>query len=136
MGEATADGTDYVGFEDRSVTAGQRYGYRLETPDGAAFGETWVDVPGATSFALLGVRPQPAGPGDLKIAFSLAEAGPVRLELFDAGGRCVRSRNLGTLEGGSHLVDLERGTRIGAGIYFARLTQGGRSASLRVVVLD
>ena len=136
LGEATADGSDYLGFEDRSVTAGRRYGYRLETPDGAAFGETWVTVPGAASFALLGVRPQPAGPGDLRIAFSLAEAGPVRLELFDAGGRCVRSRDLGRLEAGSHLVSLDRGTRIGAGIYFARLTQGGRSASLRVVVLD
>jgi hypothetical protein len=136
LGEVAADGSDHVGFEDRDVKAGQRYGYRLETPEGAAFGETWVDVPGAAGFALLGVRPQPAGPGDLKIAFSLAEAGPVRLELFDAGGRCVRSRELGTLESGSHLVGLERGTRIGAGIYFARLTQGVRSASLRVVVLD
>jgi hypothetical protein len=136
LGEPTADGSDYLGFEDHGVTAGRRYGYRLETPDGATFGETWVDVPAAARFALLGVRPQPAGPGDLKVAFSLAEAGPVRLELFDAGGRCVRSRNLGRLEAGSHLVSLERGTRIGAGIYFARLTQGARRASMRVVVLD
>jgi hypothetical protein len=136
LGEATADGTNYLGFEDRSVAAGQRYGYRIETPDGAAFGETWVDVPGAAGFALLGIRPQPAGPGDLRIAFSLAEAGPVRLELFDAGGRCVRSQDLGTIEAGTQLVSLERGTRVGAGIYFARLTQGGRSASMRVVVLD
>ncbi len=136
LGAAAAEGTDYVGFEDRSVAAGRRYGYRIETPDGAAFGETWVDVPGAASFALLGVRPQPAGPGDLRVVFSLAEAGPVRLELFDAAGRCVRSRDLGTLEAGSHHVSLERDARIGAGIYFARLTQGGRQASLRVVVLD
>ena len=136
LGEPAADGSDYLGFEDRSVTAGQRYGYRLENPDGATFGETWVDVPGAAGFALLGVRPQPAGPGDLKIAFTLAEAGAVRLELFDAGGRCVRSRNLGTLEAGAHQVSLERGTRIGAGVYFARLTQGARRASMRVVVLD
>ena len=136
LGGAAADGSDYLGFEDRSVTAGRRYGYRIETPDGAAYGETWVDVPGAARFALLGVRPQPAGPGDLKVAFSLAEAGPVRLELFDAGGRCVRSLNLGRLEAGSHLVSLERDARVGAGIYFARLTQGARRASLRVVVLD
>ena len=136
LGEAAADGTDYVGFEDRSVTAGQRYGYRLETPEGATFGETWVDVPGAAGFALLGVRPQPAGPGDLRVAFSLAEAGPVRLELFDAGGRCVRSRDLGRLEAGAHQASLERGTRVGAGIYFVRLTQGARSASRRAVVLD
>ena len=135
LGEAAAEGTDYLGFEDRSVTAGRRYGYRLETPDGAAFGETWVDVPGAAGFALLGIRPQPAGPGDLKVAFSLAEAGSVRLELFDAGGRCVRSRNLGRLEAGAHEASLERDTRIGAGIYFARLTQGARRASMRVVVL-
>jgi hypothetical protein len=136
LGEPTAEGTDYVGFEDRSVTAGRRYGYRLETPDGAAFGETWVDVPGASVFALLGVRPQPAGPGDLRVAFSLVEAGPVRLELFDTGGRCVDSQDLGALDGGSHLVSIARGARIRAGIYFARLTQGGRSASTRVVVFD
>jgi hypothetical protein len=136
LGEATADGSDYVGFEDRSVTAGQRYGYRLETPDGAAFGETWVDVPGAASFALLGIRPQPAGPCVLRVAFTLAEAGPVQLELFDAGGRCVHTQDLGRIEAGAHLVRLERGTRIGAGIYFARLTQGARRASMRVVVLD
>jgi hypothetical protein len=136
LGEAVADGSDHLGFEDRSVTAGRRYGYRIETPGGAAFGEAWVDVPGAASFALLGVRPQPAGRGDLKVAFSLAEAGAVRLELFDAGGRCVRSRSLGRLEAGSHLVSLERDAQIRAGIYFARLTQGVRRASLRVVVLD
>jgi hypothetical protein len=135
LGEPSTDGSDVVGFEDRSVVAGKRYGYRLETPDGATFGETWVDVPGAAGFALLGLRPQPAGPGDLKVAFSLAEPGPVRLELFDAGGRCVRSRDLGKLEAGSHLENLDRDKRIGAGIYFVRLTQSERRASMRVVVL-
>ena len=94
-----------------------------------------MDVPAAAGFRLLGLRPQPAGPGDLEVAFSLAQAGPVRLELFDAGGRRVLARDLGGLGAGAHLERLGRGARVSAGIYFLRLTQGERSASLRTVVL-
>ena len=135
VGETVADGSGYVVFEDRTVVAGRRYGYRLESPAGEALGEAWVEVPRNNSFALLGARPNPASPDGLNVSFSIAEAGEVTIEVFDTGGRRVLARSLGSLEPGNHLVPLERSGAMRAGTYFIRLRQGGRSASMRTVVL-
>ena len=59
----TPDGSNRISYQDASVTAGQRYGYRLGLViDGreVTAGETWVDVPLQADFALKGVRPNPA----------------------------------------------------------------------------
>ena len=136
IAEATADGSGDVRFEDRDVAAGERYGYRLESPAGATFGEAWVEVPRETGFALLGARPNPAGPRGLEVFFSLAEAGPVSVEVFDPAGRRVLARDLGTLEPGSHQVSLERPAALRPGACFIRLRQGGRSRTQRAVVLE
>jgi hypothetical protein len=133
---ATADGRGDVRFEDRGVAAGGRYGYRLESPAGATFGEAWVEVPRETGFALLGARPNPAGPHGLEVFFSLAEAGPVSVEVFDPAGRRVLARDLGTLEPGSHQVSLDRPAALRPGACFIRLRQGGRSRTQRAVVLE
>jgi hypothetical protein len=135
-GEAVADGSGYVVFEDRTVVAGRRYGYRLESPAGEALGEAWVDVPRNNSFALLGARPNPASPDGLNVSFSVAEAGVVTIEVFDASGRRVLARDLGSLQPGSRLVRLERARAMRAGTYFIRLRQGSRSATMRAVVLE
>lgn len=136
VGETVPDGSGYVVFEDRTVMAGRRYGYRLESPAGEALGEAWVEVPRNSAFALLGARPNPAGLDGLNVSFSLAEAGEVTIEVFDTGGRRVLARNLGSLEPGNHLARPERSGAMRAGTYFIRLRQGNRSASMRMVVLE
>ena len=136
VGAAVVDGAGYATFEDRNVTGGERYGYRLQSPDGDAFGEVWVEVPRGSTFALLGARPNPAGPEGLRVSFSLAEAGPVTLEVFDTGGRRVLARDLGTLAPGNHLVSMGRAARLRPGACFIRLRQGDRVRTRRAVVLE
>lgn len=136
IAETTADGAGYVGFEDRDVAAGGRYGYRLESPSGETFGEAWLEVPRGSDFALLGARPNPAGSEGLEVAFSLAEAGPVSIEVFDTGGRRMFASDLGTLAPGNHVLDLGRQVRLRPGTCFIRLRQGGRSRTQRAVVLE
>ncbi len=136
IGEAAIDGSGYALFEDHGVTAGRRYGYRLESPSGVDFGEAWVDVPAAATFALRGARPNPAGRDGLAVSFSLAEAGAASVEVFDLAGRRVLARELGSLGPGSHVVRLDEARTLAAGTYVIRLRQGGRSATLRAVVLE
>jgi len=136
LAEAAADGAGYVRFEDRDVAAGGRYGYRLESPSGETFGEAWVEVPQGSAFALLGARPNPAGPRDLEVSFSLAEAGRVSIEVFDTSGRRTFASDLGTLEPGNHLLNLGRLVRLRPGACFIRLRQGARSQTRRAVILE
>ena len=136
VGAVVPDGTGFALFEDHSVAGGERYGYRLESPDGGVFGEAWVEVPRSCAFALLAVQPNPAGPEGLRVAFSLAEEGPVAIEVFDPSGRRVLVRELGALAPGNHLVSLGRAAGMKPGACFVRLRQGGRSRTLRAVLLE
>src|SRR2546426_3437415 len=69
----TADGTGWLVYEDRAVTAGTRYGYRLAYSLGGDLlhtDEAWVEIP-AIQFALRGLTPNPSAGGPL-VAFSPA----------------------------------------------------------------
>ncbi|MBI1798161.1 MAG: T9SS type A sorting domain-containing protein [Candidatus Eisenbacteria bacterium] len=126
-----------ISYVDYAVTPGGRYGYRLAnaaTSDGAYYGETWVDVPLASEFALKGLRPNPTTHGFM-IGFSLAESAPARLEVLDVGGRSVFAREVGTLGPGSHLIDLAERRIVPPGIYLVRLVQGVRALTARGVVI-
>ena len=132
-----ADGTGWIVFEDRAVQAGARYGYRLGIRDGQGerfVGEAWVEVPLRYELALETVRPNPVL-GDLVVAFSLASGSRAALELFDAGGRRVASRAVGSLGAGRHRVSLAERTRLAPGVYVIRLTSENRSLTRRVVVM-
>jgi hypothetical protein len=123
-------------YEDTRVTAGARYGYRLGVMEAGRevfLGETWVDVP-ATLQLSLAFRSNPTRE-DLGVAFSLPDASPARLELFDVGGRRIASREVGTLGAGSHIVTLGDGRRFAPGVYLLRLSQGTRSLKARGVVV-
>lgn len=138
MGAVRRDGAGYLRFEDRTVSAGTRYGYRLVLGSGATASfstETWVEVPVAYRFALSGLRPNPSAGSDLRVAFTLARAAPASLELFDAAGRRVLARAAGSLGPGRHLFALSQGTRVEPGVYWLRLTQGTESATARAVVV-
>jgi hypothetical protein len=137
-GSITADGTGRLTYVDSSVRAGARYGYRLgvATPQGeSTYGETWLTIPNAPTFALEGSRPDPAvGPG-FRVAFSLATSAPATLRLFDISGRSIRSVALDTPQPGPQLVDLGGARTLEPGVYVIQLTQGSRSLTRKAVVL-
>ena len=122
---------------DRDVVSGTRYGYRLGILEGGResfHGETWVTIPRDAELALRGVQPNPAGHG-LPVAFSLPDASPARLEMLDLTGRRILSREVGSLGPGSHVLNLDEGRPVPAGVYLLRLTRGGRTLSAKAVVI-
>jgi hypothetical protein len=137
LGERSPDGAGYLAFEDVGVTAGSRYGYRLglRTAQGeVSAGETWVEVP-ALSFALQGVRPNPAEGGVLSVHFTLPSAVPASLALYDVSGRQVQKLDVGALGAGVHMVELRPQATLAAGVYLLRLAQGPRVMTQRVAVV-
>jgi hypothetical protein len=72
VGEVRADGSGRFTYEDRDVTAGTSYGYRLrlmEAGQPVFLGEAWIDVPVTAELSLAGFRSNPARE-DLSVAFS------------------------------------------------------------------
>ncbi len=137
LGQVRADRTGHMVHEDRHVIAGNRYRYRLGVWRGdreVFLGETWVDVPATAAFALAGFRPNPAM-DDLRIAFSLLDASPARLEVFDVAGRVLPAREVGALGPGNHVVTLGDGRTLTPGIYLLRLSQASRSLTVRAAAL-
>ena len=137
LGQVSSDGTGRLVYEDRAVSPGARYGYRLGVVDQGRMvfaGETWVEVPRVAGLALEGVRPNPATTA-LAVTFSLPDAAPARLEAFDLAGRRVAAREVGPLGGGSHEVELGEGRALAPGIYLLRLTRGARVLKARAVIV-
>lgn len=123
-------------YEDRSVVAGARYGYRLSIggAGGAVTGgETWIDVPRAAVLEIRGLTPNP-GVG-LAISFSLASRSPATLEVLDVAGRRVAARQVGALGPGPHHLALDPAARVPPGVYLIRLTQGGRTLNAKGVLM-
>jgi hypothetical protein len=62
------------------------------------------------------------------------------LAVFDAGGRCVRSWMMGLAQSGVHELEWDAstndGSKVGPGVYFARLSIGTTSLSRPVVMLS
>jgi hypothetical protein len=137
VGSVAADGTGYIVFDDLSVVAGARYGYRLGIQDGAEtvwVGEAWAAA-AAPRFAFEGLRPNPSIAGALRVSFTLPDAAPARLELFDVSGRLRVSQDVGSLGPGSHVVDLAAFGHVAPGVYLVRLQHGADRATRRAVVL-
>ena len=80
------------------------------------------------------VVPNPAT-GSLKVSYSLSSSAPARLDVLDVAGRRVLARDLGTQGPGLHEARLETSTGLAPGVYWLHLSQGGRDASLRVVLM-
>ena len=137
LGERAPDGTNIVTYEDRDVTPGRRYGYRLGVWDGAGesfYAEVWVEVPGGFGFALKGAGSNPST-RELVVRFSLPSAEPAAVELFDLSGRRMVRQEVGSLGAGNHVVDLTQSRPLPSGAYYIRLTQGQRTATTRAVLL-
>lgn len=85
-----------------------------------------------------GAVPNPIhGRGEFR--FALPRAGAATLGVYDVTGRRVRELVHGSLGAGSHAIawdgDGTGGTRVGAGVYWARLEFEGRTLSRRIALL-
>jgi hypothetical protein len=132
VGEAFAEG-DLVRFEDHSVQAGKRYGYRLAWTDarGPVFaGETWLEIPRGPALALLGAWPNPAR-GAIHVNFTLPHGGRAAVELFDLAGRRVATEER-WCDPGFHTTPI--GDALAPGVYQVRLRFGENALNSRAVV--
>lgn len=134
-----------------SWTRGKTGPYTIETRGTVA----WTDIGGGTP--LLAGRmaarafSAPAGPGlhqnfpnpfnpRTTIRFSLATAGPVRLNVYDVQGRTVATLAEGAYAAGTHEVAWDGRTRSGvaasSGVYWYRLEANGARATRRMTLLQ
>jgi hypothetical protein len=103
-------------------------------------GTSAQDDPASSIRGAMQCYPNPFRTGTT-VAFSLQQPGPVRLHLYDAAGRLVRSL-LGEevlSEGAKQIYWNGRdasGRRASSGVYFVRLNAGPRTETNRVVLLD
>jgi hypothetical protein len=133
MTESWIEGEGPFRFVDSAVSAGRMYLYRLEAVSGSGSGSQFFGPIAATVLsrplvlALHRNVPNPFNP-TTRISYELPAAANVRLTVYDAGGRSVRRLDHGRREGGLYEVIWgardDRGTRVGAGIYFYRLEVG------------
>jgi hypothetical protein len=138
LGVPQLDESGYAHFDDRSVSPGARYDYRLGIVEGGSelfTGDTWVEASG-TDVALLGARPNPTSPSTLQIEFVLTSRESATLELFDLEGRRIVSRDVGALGAGRHRIALSPNSRVFPGVYISKLTIGTISRSARVVIFE
>ena len=136
VGTAWCDGTGLVGFTDASIHTGTRYSYRLDylvggIPQHTATIELYVP---AAALALAFTNGNPAH-GRLRVSCVLPNAEPARLDIFDIAGRRVESSPVTRLPSGVAIASLNGDSQLGAGIYWARLTQGSHSVGTRIVLL-
>jgi hypothetical protein len=102
-------------------------------------GPTGTADVGPVSLILQPLVPNPFRSGT-RLAFTVREAGSVRLSVHDAAGRCVRTLVDGDrLEAGAHAVVWDGcasdGRACAAGRYFVRVRAGGRTERVSVVRL-
>jgi hypothetical protein len=93
--------------------------------------------PSRSSLQLEPNYPNPFNPSTT-IRFSVRETAPVSLTIYDVTGRRVKTLVDGTRESGDHSVNWngmeEGGSRVAAGVYFARLECGGEVRTTKVVL--
>ncbi len=126
-----------IAYEDADVLSRGVYDYRLGLMQGGQevlAGNVRVDVGRANRLSLEGSYPNPTTAGML-ISFYLPNGSSAAIDLLDAAGRRVLSREVGSLGAGRHQLDLRR-EKFAPGVYWVRLTQGERMSSGKVAVLQ
>ncbi len=127
--------------------AGQPAWYKLTavdthdnpSPPGTVFPDGAVGVPDVAAAALWLSPPEPNPASDATtLRFSLAREGIVRLSVYDAGGRRIRTLVEGMRAAGGHAASWDlcdgRGRTVGAGLYFPRLEVEDRVLVRRLAV--
>ena len=139
LGVLLADGSGNLIYEDRNVSPGARYAYRLSYNEAGAQHFTpaeWVQVPAGYRFALAGAIPNPASRRNVSVAFTLPVASPATLTMFDLSGRQVASADVGDLGAGEHVVKLGNEEHVAPGCYWVRLSQGSQHATVKIAVVN
>jgi pre-peptidase len=138
LANITADAGGQIFYQDGNLVAGQSYSYRLGLQGFCEdyVGQVTVRALGTLvyEFALGKPIPNPTT-HDVNVFFTLATGEPATLALYDVGGREVVRREVGALGPGLHSVNLTRDASVRAGIYFLRLSQGGRVKVGRVAIV-
>jgi hypothetical protein len=95
-------------------------------------------VPAPKVTTLVGITPNPFNP-QTKITYDLAREGQVRLEVYDVQGRLVRTLVDSTRDVGRHTETWngadDSGGRVASGVYLARLTAGGMTGMMKMMLL-
>ena len=77
--------------------------------------------------------------GLVSLTFALPEREAIHLRVYDAAGRLVRTLIEGEMDAGEHVAQWsgtdDRGRRVAAGIYFARLSTRNRGTVKKLVML-
>ncbi|MEM1041769.1 MAG: T9SS type A sorting domain-containing protein [Bacteroidota bacterium] len=100
--------------------------------DGASVEATVSQARASEAAVLEAVYPNPVG-GQGSLRFSLLEAGPVRLAVYDVLGREVAWLAEGWREAGTHTASFDAGT-LPSGTYVVRLSAAGQVHTQRVTV--
>ena len=133
------DGHQRISYEDTDVTPGASYDYRLgiPAPTGEYYvGDTRVAVPLATTAVLSLARVAWDGSaGALTVSLSLPRAGSASFEVFDVNGRRLGEERLEGLAAGEHELSVRPARPLDPGVFFARVTQDGKGASRRFIVV-
>jgi hypothetical protein len=99
---------------------------------------TGVDMPSRSPFALGQNFPNPFNPST-RISFELPARSSARVEIFDVRGALLRTLADDVMDAGRHVVEWNGrdggGNVVGSGVYFYRLTAGGRTQSKKMVIL-
>jgi len=136
VGQILADGSGRLVFEDPDVTRGADYAYRLGfDQDGRTIyaGLVSLHVPVTTSLALA-ASPNPAQ-GAFGVWFTLPDARPARLELYDVSGRRLLAREVGAMGAGAHVLRLEETSRLASGLYWLRLVHPQQTLVARAAIV-
>jgi hypothetical protein len=95
-------------------------------------------VPPGSGIALLGAAPNPGGTA-FRLRVRLDREAGVRIGIFDAAGRRLRTLEAGPLGPGEHEVPWDGraadGSRLPAGVYYSRLEAGGVERSAKLTIL-
>jgi hypothetical protein len=102
-------------------------------PDAQTYSRVSVGVTDRLELALEGSVPNPTT-GRARVWFTLPSREPATLEMMDVAGRRLVRREVGPLGPGRHSLDLgAAATR--PGLYFLRLSQGGRTLHARMAMV-
>jgi len=136
VGELSASGTGMITYDDMDVVPGRSYDYQLglQTPSGERLlGFAHVDVPLGAQLAIKRLAGNTTG-GALAFSVVLDRDVPATLDLMDAAGRRIARQDLGGLGVGEHTVNMASTPR--SGVYWARVSQAGRTASTHFVLVQ
>jgi len=136
LGVARPDLTGLVTFEDMNATAGHGYSYRVSIAAGSEvhfYGDAAVQVP-AFALAVRLASPNPVR-GELSAEVELPSSAVAWIEVIDVQGRVIERKEVGGSGPSIFRVPIASDKHLASGVYFIRLTQGGKTATRQAVLI-